>query len=173
MSTADGIGNRRVRMCEKYKVLEKWWRLSWAKPKSFRLPSQKVLFNVGSSISKGLSMLCSIMEVTTSIAKNSNGQKTHGELWRYNGRISFCQMSFIIFIADFGPKPSFFLSFYVEGKNRPFGSGICWVDRSPKLSHKHILYTAEVGWGHKDASVSHMFYNLKIMFFKLASSSGE
>lgn len=41
----------------------------------------------------------------------------------------------------------------MEGRNGLLGSGIDWVERNPKLGHQHILYTAEVGWGHKDASV--------------------
>lgn len=57
-----------------------------------------------------------------------------------------------------------FLSFYVEGENGLLGSGIDWVERSPKLDHQHTLYTAEVGWGRKDESVGRMFYNLKTSF---------
>lgn len=39
------------------------------------------------------------------------------------------------------------------------------------MGHQNTLYTAEVGWGPSDTSVSHMFNNLKIMFFKISFSS--
>lgn len=42
-------------------------------------------------------------------------------------------MSYMIFIAVFGLNSSF-LSFYVEGKNKLLGSGISWVEKSPKLA---------------------------------------
>lgn len=61
----------------------------------------------------------------------------------------------------------------MEGKNRLLGSGIYWVDRSSEIGRWHTLYTAEVGWGRKDTSVSCMFYNLKIVFFKTPFSSRE
>lgn len=61
----------------------------------------------------------------------------------------------------------------MEGKKGVLGSGIEWVERSPKLGHQRTLYTAEVGWGRKDASVGRMFYSLKIMFFKTSFSSRE
>lgn len=59
----------------------------------------------------------------------------------------------------------------MQGKNRLLGSGISRVDRSSDTGHPNIFCTAEVGWGLQDASVGRMFYNLKIMFFKISLSS--